>query len=135
MDKKQLEHFKKKLLNARSLIMNSGILTNNDDLAIDAEDLSDEADLASQTMSQQVSFSIKERELNKLRRIDRALEKIVRGGYGVCEESGEAIEIKRLENQPWAEYCLEIAKRLATNAQPIVQLEALMVRLSLIRAQ
>lgn len=36
---------------------------------------------------------------------------------------------------PIAEYCLEIAKRLATNAQPIVQLEALMVRLSLIRAQ
>ena len=36
---------------------------------------------------------------------------------------------------PLAEYCLEIAKRLATNAQPIVQLEALMVRLSLIRAQ
>jgi DnaK suppressor protein len=110
MDKKQLEHFKKKLLNARQSIMNSGILSNNDDITIDAEDLSDEADLASQSTSQQLSFSIKEREMVKLRKIDRALEKIARGGYGVCEESGEAIELKRLENQPWTEYCLEVAE-------------------------
>ncbi len=32
-----------------------------------------------------------------------------------------------------AQFCLEISKRLTTNAQPIVQLEALMLRLSLIR--
>tara|TARA_B100001971_G_scaffold215195_1_gene260227 strand:- start:52140 stop:52514 length:375 start_codon:yes stop_codon:yes gene_type:complete len=110
MDKKQLEHFKSKLLDARNKILNSGVLSNYEDLHIKADDLADEADLASNTINQQISFSIRDREMNKLRRIDAALERIEDGSYGICIESGEEIEPKRLETQPWTEFCLEVAE-------------------------
>ena len=110
MEKKKLDYYKNKLLDARNKILNSGILSNFEDLQINSDELADEADLASSTIHQQVSFSIREKEMNKLRRIDAALERIEEGTYGVCIESGDEIEPKRLETQPWAEFCLEVAE-------------------------
>lgn len=106
----RLKYFKRKLLEARESILNSGIMKSTDDLHIAVEDLADEADLANNTIHQQVTFSMREREISKLRRIDAALERLEEGTYGFCIESGEEIEEKRLENQPWAEFCLEVAE-------------------------
>lgn len=110
MDKKNQEFFKTKLLEARNQILNSGVLSNFDDLQIQPDDLADEADLANNTVSQQISFTIREKEMVKLRRIDAALERIEEGVFGICIESGEEISEKRLKTQPWAEYCLEVAE-------------------------
>ena len=110
MNKKKLEYFKNKLLDARNKILNSGILSNFEDLHVNSDDTADEADLASNTINQQVSFSIREKEMNKLRRIDAALERVEDGSYGFCIESGDEIEEKRLETQPWAEFCIEVAE-------------------------
>jgi DnaK suppressor protein len=110
MDKKKLEYFKNKLLDARNQILNSGVLSNLEDLQINSDELADEADLATSTINQQVSFSIREKEMNKLRRIDAALERVEEGSYGYCLESGDEIEPKRLETQPWAEFCIEVAE-------------------------
>lgn len=110
LGQKKLDYFRKKLLEHREKILNSGIMNNHEDLHIAAEDLADEADLASSTINQQVTFSIREREMSKLRRIEAALVRIEEGTYGHCLESGEEIEEKRLENQPWAEFCLEVAE-------------------------
>ncbi len=43
----------------------------------------------------------------RLRSVDRALEKIQKGKYGVCEIGGEEIEIKRLEANASAETCIK----------------------------
>ena len=110
MDKKNLEYFKNKLLDARNQILNSGVLSNFEDLQINSDDTADEGDLATSTVNQQVSFSIREKEMNKLRRIDAALERVEDGSYGFCIESGDEIEQKRLETQPWAEFCIEVAE-------------------------
>jgi DnaK suppressor protein len=110
MDKKKLDYYKDKLLKLRQTILNSGILTNTEDMHVASEDLADEADLANNHINQQISFSIRERELTKLKRIDAALSRIEDGSFGFCAESGEEIEPKRLENQPWAEFCLEVAE-------------------------
>lgn len=110
MDTKKLEYFKNKLLDARNKILNSGVLSNFEDLQINSDELADEADLATNTINQQVSFSIREKEMNKLRRIDAALERVEDGSYGYCIESGDEIEQKRLETQPWAEFCIEVAE-------------------------
>lgn len=106
MDKKQLEQFKVLLLKHRQQILNSGMVNNSEDLHVSQEDLSDETDLASSLVSQQISVSIRERELFKLKRIDFALERIAEGSYGHCEECDDEIGLKRLENQPWAELCI-----------------------------
>ncbi len=110
MNEKKIQHFRQKLLHARNQIINSGILNNLEDLQIKPDDLADEADLATSTINQQVSFSIREKEMTKLKRIDAALARIEEGSFGLCLESGEEIEEKRLETQPWAEFCIEVAE-------------------------
>ncbi|MFT6630887.1 MAG: DnaK suppressor protein [Bacteriovoracaceae bacterium] len=110
MDEKKVQHFRQKLLTARNQIINSGILSNFEDLQIKPDDLADEADLATSTINQQVSFSIREKEMTKLKRIDAALARIEEGHFGICIESGEEIDEKRLETQPWAEFCIEVAE-------------------------
>ncbi len=106
MDKKKQEHYKALLLKHRQQILNVGLLNKSDDLHVSEEDLSDETDLASSLISQQISCSIRDREFVKLRRIDMALERDQDGTYGHCEDCDEEIGMKRLENQPWTELCI-----------------------------
>ena len=110
VDKKKVEHFKELLLKQRQQILNVGLLNKSDDLQVSEEDLSDETDLASSLIQQQLSCTIRDREFAKLRRIDMALEKISDGSYGHCEDCEEEISFKRLENQPWAELCITHAE-------------------------
>lgn len=110
MDKKKLEHFKELLLKQRQQILNVGLLNKSDDLHVAQEDLSDETDLASSLIQQQLNCTIRDREYFKLRRIDAALDRIDEGTYGHCEDCDEEIGMKRLENQPWAELCITHAE-------------------------
>lgn len=106
MDKKKLDQFKALLLKHRQQILNGGLLNNSEDLHISEEDLSDETDLATSMINQQISCSIRDREIFKLRRIDQALERVQDGTFGHCEECDDEIGMKRLENQPWSELCI-----------------------------
>lgn len=110
MDKKKTEHFKELLLKQRQQILNVGLLNKSEDLHVAEEDLSDETDLASSLIQQQLTCTIRDREFAKLRKIDLALERISDGSYGHCEECEEEIGMKRLENQPWAELCITHAE-------------------------
>ncbi len=110
MDKKKTEQFKELLLKHRQQILNVGLLNRSEDLHVSEEDLSDETDLASSLIQQQLNCTIREREYTKLRRIDAALEKISDGTFGHCEECEEEIGMKRLENQPWSELCITHAE-------------------------
>lgn len=87
-------------------ILNGGVLKSAENLHISPDDLPDEADLASNVISQNVSFSIREREFSKLRMIEEALERIEDETYGFCQDCDEEIDMKRLNNQPWAKYCI-----------------------------
>jgi len=110
VDKKKLEHFKDLLLKQRQQIMNVGLLNKSEDLHVAEEDRADETDLASSLIQQQLNCTIRDREYAKLRRIDAALDRIAEGTYGHCEECDEEITAKRLENQPWAELCIQHAE-------------------------
>lgn len=110
VDKKKMEHFKELLLKHRQQIMNVGLLNKSEDLHVAEEDLSDETDLASSLIQQQLTCTIRDREFLKLRRIDAALDRVSEGTYGHCEECDEEIGLKRLENQPWAELCITHAE-------------------------
>lgn len=50
------------------------------------------------------------REL-EIKRIDSALARIVTGDYGWCTSCGEAIALKRLENDPATPLCIDCANR------------------------
>ena len=117
MENVKMEKFKSLLLQAKIKIMNSGILRSNEDLTVSTDDLSDEADLASSVITQQVTFNMRQRELGKLKAIDEALWRIEQGSYGHCEECDETIGEKRLENQPWTTLCITHAEEQERESQ------------------
>ncbi|MFN2356891.1 MAG: TraR/DksA family transcriptional regulator [Desulfotignum sp.] len=60
-------------------------------------------------MDQSILMNSIEKEIDFSRRCDilisqveKALERIENGGFGYCELTGEAIDLRRLEVQPWA---------------------------------
>jgi DnaK suppressor protein len=106
MTNEELEVHKRKLLDLKKNILQVGFLKVAEDLFVSQDDLPDEADLASNVVSQQVSFSIRNRELQKLRHIEEALHRIDCGTYGICDDCDDEIEFPRLTNQPWANLCI-----------------------------
>ena len=110
MEKKKIEHYKQLLLKHRQQILNVGLLNKSDDLHVSEEDLSDETDLATSLVQQQLSCTIRDREYSKLRKIDAALDRVSEGSYGHCDDCEEEISAKRLENQPWADLCIQHAE-------------------------
>jgi DnaK suppressor protein len=110
VDKVKLDKFKDLLLQHKIRIMNGGILRSSEDLTVSSDDLPDEADLAMSVINQQVSFSMRQRELAKLKQIDEALYRIEQGHFGHCDECEEEIGEKRLHNQPWTTLCIAHAE-------------------------
>jgi DnaK suppressor protein len=64
------------------------------------------ADAASNSYNVDILMSISDNDLNLLKDIDNALDKIKNGTYGICEECEEKISEKRLEANPVARYCI-----------------------------
>lgn len=106
MDKKTREEIKKKLILAKEAIINSGVIKSHDQYHVSKDDLADDADLATNVINQDISFRIREQEITKLELINEALEKIETDDFGLCEDCGDSIGLKRLSKQPWAKYCI-----------------------------
>jgi DnaK suppressor protein len=106
MTRAELEEYKQRLLQLRNTILNGGILNSAEDLHVSPDDLHDETDLATSVINQQVTFSIRNRELYKLRQVEGALQRIEEGVYGICDDCDEEIGLKRLRNQPWTSLCI-----------------------------
>lgn len=60
------------------------------------------ADEGSDDFDRTISLEVTNKEFSILRQIDRALEKIEEGTYGVCDITGEEIPLARLEAIPYA---------------------------------
>lgn len=75
------------------------------------EVLSDPADIGSAEEERQWRLRSLEREKKLLDKIDQALERLARGEYGWCEETGEPIGLRRLLLRPTATLCIEAKER------------------------
>jgi RNA polymerase-binding transcription factor DksA len=62
--------------------------------------------------NKQILLTLNENERMRLRELDEALDRIGGGTYGVCEECGEPIGLKRLEVRPVAKYCVPCLTKL-----------------------
>jgi len=106
VNKTQLKKFKTLLTEKRDEIVKKAKQTLEEDMALDANDLPDEMDLASSEYLQSFTFRLRGREKAFLDKINKALGKIDDGSFGVCEECGEEISIKRLEARPETTLCI-----------------------------
>ncbi|MBG0839669.1 MULTISPECIES: RNA polymerase-binding protein DksA [Pseudomonadaceae] len=72
---------------------------------------SDVADIGAAEEQRQWQLRLLEREKKLLDKIDQALERLARGEYGWCAETGEPIGLKRLLLRPTATLCIEAKER------------------------
>lgn len=96
-----------KLLKVREETLN-GLQALNPSLA--TEMVGDEADLASAHISQTQALNQRDKLLAKIKEIDEALGRMENKSYGICEETGDEIEEKRLQAIPWTRLSLEGAE-------------------------
>ena len=108
---KHKKYFSDRLTSWRKEIIKSNnesiILNNLDDNSASA----DIVDQASSQTEKSVELRASNRRRKLVNKIDRALKKIKDGTYGYCEETGEAIGLKRLIARPIATLSIEAQER------------------------
>ncbi len=106
LKKKELTRFREILEEKKDEILRNAKKTLNEDMQLDVDDLPDEMDLASSEYLQSFQFRLRGREKTFLKKIDLAIAKIEAGTFGICEECGEPISVKRLEARPETALCI-----------------------------
>ncbi len=106
LKKKDLKRFEKILIEKKEEILRNARKTLEHDMMLDSDDLPDEMDLASSEYIQSFTFRLRGRERTFLDKIDKALEKINEGTFGICEVCEEPINVKRLEARPETTLCI-----------------------------
>jgi DnaK suppressor protein len=106
LKKKDLKRFKEILIEKKEEILKNAKRTLSDDMTLDTDDLPDEMDLASSEYLQSFTFRLRGREKTFLKKIDHALAKIEEGTFGICEDCGEPIHMKRLDARPETTLCI-----------------------------
>ncbi len=106
LKKKELKRFREILLAKKAALLRNAQRTLSEDMSLDADDLPDEMDLASSEYLQSFTFRLRGREKTFLKKIDLALAKIDNGTFGICEDCGEPISVKRLEARPETALCI-----------------------------
>jgi DnaK suppressor protein len=67
----------------------------------------DTADLAAAMMDKEMDLSVEDEIEDMLSQVDRALQKLEEGSYGICDVSGKDIPVNRLEAIPYATLTVE----------------------------
>ncbi len=71
-----------------------------------------QADQGTDDFDRKVSLELTSQEFQVLRQVERALEKIQEGTYGICDISGEEIPKARLEAMPYASTTVKAQEKL-----------------------
>ncbi len=106
MKKKDVDYFKDFLNNRLG-----ELLSHADDtvsgMTQPKENFPDPTDRASLESERNFMLRIRDRENKLIKKIRSALERIENGTFGVCEECGENISIKRLKARPVTTQCID----------------------------
>jgi DnaK suppressor protein len=110
MNQKQLKHFEAILTSWKNELMNESNRTVHH-MQDEASNFPDPNDRATQESEFSLELRTRDRERKLLSKIENALTRIKDSSYGFCEETDEAIGLKRLEARPVATLCLEAQER------------------------
>ncbi len=110
MNDRQLEYFRRKLLNWKQ-----DLLAESRDTIEGLQDITrnipDVADRASEETDRALELRTRDRQRKLVSKIDSAIRRIDEGEYGYCEVTGEPISLKRLDARPNATMSLEAQER------------------------
>jgi DnaK suppressor protein len=105
-----LQYFREKLLEWKQEILNESTETLHH-LQQESLHQPDMTDRASLETDQAIELRTRDRQRKLIAKINAALQRIETGEYGYCEETGDAIGIKRLLARPIATLSLEAQER------------------------
>jgi DnaK suppressor protein len=71
------------------------------------DQLPESIDRAAMASDRNFYIRLKSRESKMIQKIEKALDRIEEGSYGICETCGEDISAKRLKARPVTEQCIE----------------------------
>ncbi len=117
LSKEKIEFFKKQLEEERDHLKEdiARVASKNPNVPGDWEprfpvmniDTADQSEIADSYEEFETLTAIEEKREERLMMVNRALESIKRGTYGICKKCGESIDEKRLMANPLAGYCIK----------------------------
>lgn len=110
MNERQLEYFRRKLIDWKTSIL-EGNRDTIEGMQAGTRNIPDVADRASEETDRALELRTRDRERKVVSKIDQALRRIDDGSFGYCEETGEPISLKRLDARPIATLSLEAQER------------------------
>jgi DnaK suppressor protein len=106
MKKKDVDYFKNFLNNRLEELLSHADNTVSG-MTQPKENFPDPTDRASLESERNFMLRIRDRENKLIKKIRSALDRIENGTFGVCEECGENISIKRLKARPVTTQCID----------------------------
>ena len=110
MNERQLEYFRRKLLNWKADLLDDSRDT-IEGLQENTRNIPDVADRASEETDRALELRTRDRQRKLVAKIDAAIRRIDEGEYGYCDVTGEPISLKRLDARPIATMSLEAQER------------------------
>jgi RNA polymerase-binding transcription factor len=112
MDKKKLEHFKKRLESRQHDLRRMVSRTEQDGRTVDEDSAQDIADRAASSYTKEFLFHQSNNDRQLLQMVENALSRIREGSFGECISCGKEINAKRLEAVPWTRHCIDCQEKL-----------------------
>lgn len=114
LNKKEIEQFKTRLVQMRKQITSSIQGTKEEVKELDQSKgySQHQADEGTDDFGRTVSLELSNKEMSILKQIDRALEKIDDGTYGICDISKEPIAKARLDAIPYAAMTVQSQEKM-----------------------
>ena len=110
MNERQMEYFRRKLLNWKAELLDESRDT-IEGLQENTRNIPDVADRASEETDRALELRTRDRQRKLVAKIDAAIRRIDEGEYGYCDVTGEPISLKRLDARPIATMSLEAQER------------------------
>ncbi len=101
-----MERFKKVLLKEREQVFGDVKQMHESSKEMGQNGIQDIGDEAANIYNRQILLTLNENDRLLLKEVDEALDRIKASTYGICDECGEPIGLKRLEVKPVAKYCV-----------------------------
>jgi len=114
LKKKQIEAFRQRLLEMRAELTHQLEETTAEVKSPEESKgySQHQADEGTDDFGRTLSLQLSDQEMKTLRSIDRCLEKMDEGTYGICDVSGEEIPLPRLEAVPYATMTVAAQERV-----------------------
>ncbi|CAM3726032.1 TraR/DksA C4-type zinc finger protein [Alkalicoccus chagannorensis] len=117
MDQEHLHYFQDILLKRKEELQQASSTSSYQDDELSSYD-NHPADQGSELAEEHTEMALSRRQQEELNEIDEALKRMEDGSYGICEVSGEAIPVERLELVPTARTTVENSGDTIADTRP-----------------